>query len=189
MRRSWDGGASLPDGRCDCSWEPVTGLLLRIIKAATGSGRDQCTCEWSVSGVQRRAGQERSTHSSRPLPSESTEPRSYFFILYIYIFLGGCTGSACGIIIPQPGIESTPPSLEGRVLTTGPPGRCQQSPFLRERESVSQLVCPTPGIRQAVYGILQARILESVAMPSSRGSSQPRDQTLVSCTAGRFFTI
>ena len=36
----------------------------------------------------------------------------------------------------------------------------------------------------SVYGILQIRILEQVAMPSSRGSSQPRDQTcisLVSC--------
>ena len=38
-------------------------------------------------------------------------------------------------------------------------------------------------------GILQARILEWVAMPSSRGSSQPRDQTQVSHIAGRFFTI
>ena len=37
--------------------------------------------------------------------------------------------------------------------------------------------------------ILQARILEWVPMPSSRGSSQPRDRTQVSCTAGRFFTI
>ena len=35
-------------------------------------------------------------------------------------------------------------------------------------------------------GILQARILEWVAMPSSRGSSQPRDQTQVSRTAGAF---
>ena len=33
-------------------------------------------------------------------------------------------------------------------------------------------------------GILQARILEWVAMSSSRGSSQPRDQTQVSCIAG-----
>ena len=43
----------------------------------------------------------------------------------------------------------------------------------------------------SVHGILQARILESVAMPSSRGSSWPRDQTCVSCgycTAGKFFT-
>jgi len=38
-------------------------------------------------------------------------------------------------------------------------------------------------------GILQARILEWVAMPSSRGSSQSRDQTQVSCTAGGFFTV
>ena len=36
--------------------------------------------------------------------------------------------------------------------------------------------------------ILQARILEGVAFPSSRGSSQPRDQTRISHTAGRFFT-
>ena len=39
-----------------------------------------------------------------------------------------------------------------------------------------------------VHGILQARILELVAFPFSRGSSQPRDQTQVSCIAGRFFT-
>ena len=38
-------------------------------------------------------------------------------------------------------------------------------------------------------GILQARILEWVAMPSPRGSSQPRDRTQVSHTAGSFFTI
>ena len=39
----------------------------------------------------------------------------------------------------------------------------------------------------SVHGILQARILEGVAMPSSRVSSLPRDQTQVSCTAGRFY--
>ena len=38
-------------------------------------------------------------------------------------------------------------------------------------------------------GILQARTVEWVAMTSSRGSSQPRDHTQVSCIAGRFFTI
>ena len=37
-------------------------------------------------------------------------------------------------------------------------------------------------------GILQARILEQVAIPISRGSSQTRGWTHVSCTAGRFFT-
>ena len=38
-----------------------------------------------------------------------------------------------------------------------------------------------------VHGILQARILEGVAVAFSRGS-QPRDWTQVSCKAGRFFT-
>ena len=37
------------------------------------------------------------------------------------------------------------------------------------------------------HGILQARILEWVAFPSSRGSSQPRDRTQVSHVAGGFF--
>ena len=41
----------------------------------------------------------------------------------------------------------------------------------------------------SVHGILQARILEWVTMPSSRGSSQPRDQTQVSHIAGRFCTV
>ena len=39
-----------------------------------------------------------------------------------------------------------------------------------------------------VHGILQVQILEWVAIPFSRGSSQPRDQTQVSRIAGRFFT-
>ena len=39
-----------------------------------------------------------------------------------------------------------------------------------------------------VHGILQARILEWVVFPFSRGSSQPRDQTQVSLIVGRFFT-
>ena len=39
-----------------------------------------------------------------------------------------------------------------------------------------------------VHGILQARILEWVAMSSSKGPSQPKDQTQVSHIAGEFFT-
>ena len=45
--------------------------------------------------------------------------------------------------------------------------------------------CSPPG--SSIHGILQARILEWVAMPCSRRSYQPRDQTTVFCTAGRFF--
>ena len=39
-----------------------------------------------------------------------------------------------------------------------------------------------------VCGILQARILEWVAVPFSRGSFQPRNPSGISCIAGRFFT-
>ena len=47
--------------------------------------------------------------------------------------------------------------------------------------------CSPPGF--SVHEILQARILEWVAVSFSRGSSWPRDQTWVFCIAGRFFTI
>ena len=41
----------------------------------------------------------------------------------------------------------------------------------------------------SVYGILQARVLEWVAISFSMGSSQPKDWTQVSCIAGRRFTF
>ena len=47
--------------------------------------------------------------------------------------------------------------------------------------------CSSPG--SSVHAVLQARILEWVAVPFSRGSSQPRDENQVSHIAGRFFTI
>ena len=46
----------------------------------------------------------------------------------------------------------------------------------------------TVACQAPVHGFTQARILEWVAMPSSRGSSRPRDQNCLSCIAGRFFT-
>ena len=47
--------------------------------------------------------------------------------------------------------------------------------------------CSLPG--SSVHGILQAEILQWVAISFSRVSSQPRDCTLVSCIAGRSFTV
>ena len=66
----------------------------------------------------------------------------------------------------------------------------------KESESEVAQSCPTlcnpvdgnpPG--SSVRGILQARTLEMAAISSSRGSSQPRDRTQVSCIADRCFTI
>ena len=47
--------------------------------------------------------------------------------------------------------------------------------------------CSPPG--SSVHGIFQARILEWAAISFSRGSSQPRDRTRVSCVADRHFTV
>ena len=68
---------------------------------------------------------------------------------------------------------------------------CVHAQLLQSGPTLCNLIdCSPPG--SFVHGILQARILEWVAMPSSRGYSQPRDWTLVSqgsCIAGRSFTI
>ena len=56
----------------------------------------------------------------------------------------------------------------------------------RVSNSLRPMVCSPPG--STVHGILQARILEWVAMTSSRGSYWPRDWTFISCIAGGFFT-
>ena len=45
----------------------------------------------------------------------------------MFLFFSG--PEACGILAPQPGIEPAPPALEGKILTTGPPGK---SPKLLE---------------------------------------------------------
>ena len=80
--------------------------------------------------------------------------------------------------------------------TESSPGALDQRTFrvhstLRHQFSPTTLCDPTdyspPG--SSVIGILQARILEWVASPFSRGSSQPRDQIKVSHIAGGPFTL
>ena len=55
-----------------------------------------------------------------------------------------------------------------------------------EWKSFSRTFCDP--MDYTVYGILQPRIVEWVAVPFSRGSSQPGDRTQVSCIAGGIFT-
>ena len=114
---------------------------------------------------------------------------------------------ACGIHFPDQGSNPGPLHWEHGVLATGPLGqsltrifdwgvntRAGRDPFIYMCVLVAQsclslcdpMYCSPTGF--SVHGILQARILEWVAIPFSRGSSWPRDQTLVSCIAGRFFT-
>ena len=85
--------------------------------------------------------------------------------------------------------------IAGRFFTTEPP---ENPVLLHESESENEVAqsCPTfcnpvgcsrPG--SSVHGILQARILKWVAISFSRGSSQPKDRTQVSCIAGRCFNL
>ena len=79
--------------------------------------------------------------------------------------------------IPNPGIKPRTSTSQADSLLSEPPGKV--------KVKVTQLhltLCDPMD-----YGILQARILEWVAFPFSRGSSQPRDQTQVSRIAGGFF--
>ena len=65
----------------------------------------------------------------------------------------------------------------------------QGCPMCLQFSSVTQS-CPTlcDPMDYRVHGILQARILEWVTFPFSRGFSQPGDQIQISCIAGGFFT-
>ena len=63
---------------------------------------------------------------------------------------------------------------------------CEKCQSLSHVQLCNSMNCYKPG--SSVHRILEARILEWVAIPFTRGSSWPRDQTLVSCIVGRFFT-
>ena len=85
-------------------------------------------------------------------------------ILCFHVLFWFFDHKACGILASQAGIK---PALEHAKLLQLYLTLCDP------------MGCSPPG--SSVHGILQARILEWVSMPSSRGSSQPRDQTCLLC--------
>ena len=101
--------------------------------------------------------------------------------------------------LPDPGIKPRSLALHEDSLPSEPPEKpiyisISLSISISSVQSLSHVqlfVTPWTVAHQAplFMGILQTRILEWVAMPSSRGSSKPRDQTQVSCIAGGFFTV
>ena len=80
-----------------------------------------------------------------------------------------------------PGAPATPPPLP-TISRSAVCSAAQSCPAHYDHMDWSP-----PGF--SVHGILQARILEWIANSFSRGSSQLRDRALVSCIAGRFFTV
>ena len=120
--------------------------------------------------------------------------------------------AACGILVPQPGIQPIPLALGVQSLNHWTARTAREVPPLSFLNSASAsslratcglkvkvliaplcltlcdpMDCSPPS--SSVHGILQARILEWVAIPFSRGSSWFRDGTQVSCLAGIFFSV
>ena len=102
----------------------------------------------------------------------------------------------CWIVLSQCLKELIPCGHSSLITSSESPSRSTFSKVgfswsfsIRSKVKVVQL-CPAlcSPVAYIVHGILQARILEWVAFPFSRGSSQPRDWTQVSHIAGRFFT-
>ena len=77
-----------------------------------------------------------------------------------------------GLSLPNPGIEPGSPPLQADSLPAKPQG--------------NPMDCSLPEF--SIHGIFQARVLEWVAISFSRGSSQPRDRTQVSCIIGIWAT-
>ena len=73
-------------------------------------------------------------------------------------------------------------------LPLAPPGKPQTLPVCLSVKVAQSCPILCNSMDYTVHGILQARILDWVAFPFSRGSSEPRDRTQVSHIAGRFFT-
>ena len=98
-------------------------------------------------------------------------------------------GFNCGLVF----LETTPiqkPCTENLLSRTKdvPHGSVCHTQLLQSCLTLCDPMDSSPP-GSSVHGILQARILEWFSMTASRGSSQPRDWTWVSCIAGRFFTI
>ena len=115
-------------------------------------------------------------------------------------------GYCSGLPLPPPGdllhrdwiCISRASFTAGRLFTTEPSGSllstcvCVLGRSVVSDSATHGLVAhqaPLSRLWKGIHGILQARILEWVAISFSRGSSQPRHWTWVSCTAGGFFTI
>ena len=77
--------------------------------------------------------------------------------------------------LPDPRIKPSSPALAGRFFTAEPTAVL----ILSVVQTLCNLIdCSSPG--SSIHGFLQARILEWVAMPSSKRSSHPRDLTQLS---------
>ena len=103
-----------------------------------------------------------------------------FFVILLQFYILIFWSWGMWISAPWPGIKPSPPALESEVLTTGPPGKspvwltigyqmmcvCVSCSVVSDSVICDSMDCSPPG--SSLHGILQARILEWVAISFSR---------------------
>ena len=99
------------------------------------------------------------------------------YLILLPDFPGGSDGKASAYNAGDPG------SIPG----SGRSGERKKEKSLSHVRLWNPMDCSPPG--SSIHGIFQARVLEWVAISFSRGPSQPRDRTQVSCIADRHFTL
>ena len=123
-----------------------------------------------------------------------------------YLFFWPCC-TACGILVPQPGIKPMSPALKSWSFNHW---TTSEVPMKSDFDNCAVVLWETTNNNQvlgakfylilwgpmdcslsgsSVHEILQARILKWVVIPFSRGFCQPKNQIQVSSIAGGFFTI
>ena len=136
---------------------------------------------WDFPGKSTGVGQDLLKQSKmRPAVSSVTAYAKHLEINLQYHYLKGICRSLTFLLCFRP--SKGAPYVEGLCLWERKKAKLPSCVRLCD-----PMDCSPPG--SSVHGSLQARILEWVTIPFSRGSSQPRDRTQVSCIAGRFFTI
>ena len=115
--------------------------------------------------------QEKTRMRSELPQSPSLEPTVHLSHIYIHSFLPSSHNEGVSLLLFKTHRVSC-------ILTPRPMRLCCAESLQSGLTLCNPRDCSPPG--SSAYGILQARILERVAMPSSRGSSWPRDRTHVS---------
>ena len=164
-----DSGIHFWSRACDCqkNWETFQNLVLSFYHNSQQSLR--CCCSFSFDFREKTRTQSR---ASSDLSWTRSISRKYAFVASRHRDLGviWCCRAIWALL--------TYSSWVWGVIQHCLYGACVISRLVMS-DSLQPYDCSPPG--SSVHGILQARILEWVAMPSSRGSSWPRDRTHVSC--------
>ena len=158
--------------------------LVRVSRLLTGRRRRHCRLPLGNWNRHWPASAPRSALSPLPVVHEPPLP-----------FIPGFSPSLAHLPVPLPPAPKPQPCHrlcpDSFLAAPAPKAQFSAGPLFTVLQCWPPLCdpmdCNSPG--SSVHRVLQAGILERVAMPFCRGSSQPRDLTRVSYIAGRFLTV